>query len=111
MEPLKNPLPNIEDAKHDGKLQYCGYALRRMIERGFRTEQIETALNWADVEVLENYPQAGRPSPECLILGRDGTGKFIHILVAYPVAEVITVYEPTLPKWKNHRERNRINEV
>jgi len=111
MGTLENPLPNIEDAKHNGQLRYCSHALQRMIERGFRVAQIETALNCTDVQVIENYPEVGRPSPECLILGVDGNGKFIHVLVAYPIAEVITVYEPTLPKWKNPKERNRKNEV
>jgi hypothetical protein len=111
MNSADNPLQGIEDAKHSGTLLYCGYALRRMLERNFHVGQIEEALNWPDVEILENYPRVGRPSPECLILGKDGQGKFIHILVAYPVAEIITVYEPDLPKWKSPRERTKKNEL
>ncbi len=105
METFANPIPGILNAKHNGRLLYHSYALKRIIERGLELVHIQQALNCSEVEILENYPQVGRPSPECLILGMDETGKAIHILVAYPLAEVITTYEPTLPKWINPRER------
>ena len=105
METFANPLPEIQYAKHNGELLYNSYALKRILERHLTLEQIEQALDFSGAEVLENYPQVGRLSPECLILGVDGVGKSIHILVAYPLAEVITAYEPTLPKFINPRER------
>jgi len=105
MEAFANPLPEIQYAKHNGELLYNSYALKRMLERHLTLEQIEQALNFSEAEILENYPQIGRPSPECLILGVDGVGKSIHVLVAYPVAEVITAYEPTPPKFTHPRER------
>jgi len=107
METLDNPIPVIQNAKHNGRLLYHDYALRRMIERHLESVHIQQALNCSEAEILENYPQVGRPSPECLILGIDEAGKTIHILVAYPLAEVITAYEPTLPKWINPRERGK----
>jgi len=107
MEAFANPIPEIQNAKHSGRLLYHNYALRRMIERRLELVRIQQALNCPEAEILENYPQVGRPSPECLILGMDGTGRALHILVAYPLAEVITVYEPTAPKWISPRERGK----
>ena len=107
MDTFTNPIPMIQDAKHNDELLYNGHALRKMIERHLQLEHLRQALNSPEVEILENYPQAGRPSPECLILGRDGTGKMLHILVAYPLVEVITAYEPTPPKWTSPHERGK----
>ncbi len=105
METFANPIPGIQNAKHNGELLYCGHALQKMLERQLRAEQIEQALNSSGLEILENYPQVGRPSAECLILGTDGEGRSLHILVAYPSAEIITAYQPSLPKWLTPRER------
>ncbi|MBI2328138.1 MAG: DUF4258 domain-containing protein [Chloroflexi bacterium] len=107
METFANPIPGIQNAKHNSELLYNAHALRKMIERHLQLEHVKQALNFQEVEMLENYPQVGRPSPECLILGRDETGRVLHILAAYPLAEVITVYEPTPPKWINPRERGK----
>jgi hypothetical protein len=105
MESFTNPIPDIQDAKHKDELLYNSYALRRMLQRDLSVDCVKEALDCPSVEILENYPKIGRPSPECLMLGVDDTGKAVHILVAYPVAEVITAYEPTLPRWVNPRER------
>jgi len=107
METLVNPIPAIQNAKHNGELLFHSYALRRIIERRLELVHIQQALNCSEAEILENYPQVGRPSPECLILGKDGTGRALHVLVAYPQVEVITAYEPTPPKWINPRERGK----
>lgn len=105
MNQLDNPIPAIQNAKHDGRLFFTGHALRRMFERYIKVEHVEEALNCSNVELLENYPQTGRPQPECLILGIDGHRRSLHVVVAYPVIEVITTYEPAPPKWNNPRQR------
>ena len=107
METFANPIPGIQNAKHNGRLLYHSHALRRIIERRLELVHIQQALNCSEAEILENYPQVGHPSPECLILGIDGTGRALHILVAYPLTEVVTAYEPTPPKWINPRERGK----
>jgi len=104
---MENPIPLIKNAKHDGEILYCYHALLKMSERQLKVDQIEQALNSQEVEVLEIYPQIGRPSPECLILGKNGGERFLHILVAYPNIEVITTYEPKPPKWLNPWEREK----
>jgi|WetSurMetagenome_2_1015567.scaffolds.fasta_scaffold960183_2 hypothetical protein len=105
MDVFENPIPAIQKAKHDGTLLYHSHALKRMIQRQILVDDVIESLNCAEVEVIENYPQIGRPSSECLILGKYRDGKYLHMLVKSPVFEVITTYEPTLPKFKNPRER------
>lgn len=108
MDTVSNPIPLIQNAKHSEELIFCTHALQKMIQRGISVDQIEQVLDCSDVEILEVYPQIGRPSAECLILGIDKNGKYLHILVAYPITEVITTYEPTLPKWITPRQRRKI---
>lgn len=107
MDILENPVCGIQNAKHEGKLSFSFHALRKMLERNIRVEQIEQALNSSEVEILENYPQVGRPSPECLIVGKDDSNRYMHVLVAYPQAEVVTAYIPELPWWENERKRGK----
>ena len=100
------PIHLIQNAKHQNALGYIDYALKKMIEREITSDQVEEALNSNSAEILRNYPQAGRPSPECLILGWHDSGRRpLHVLVAYPEPYVVTAYEPTLPKWRTPRER------
>ena len=105
METLSNPLPPIQDLKHERRLLYNPHALVRMIQRSLTTDQLEAAINSLESEILRVYPASGRQSAECLILGKDNEGRFLHILVAYPPGEVITSYEPSPPKWKTPREK------
>ena len=107
MESLENPIPTMQQFKHDIGLLYHSHALLRMIQRDITTEQIEQALDNSKVEIIRNYPRAGRPCPEYLILGEDESGRSLHILTAYPMVEVITAYEPVPPKWVNPRERRQ----
>jgi hypothetical protein len=102
---LGNPISAIQRAKHAGKLSFSNHALERMLERYIRVEQIEQALNCSSVQIVENYVTTGRQESSCLILGLDDTGVNIHILVAYPSIEVITTYEPTLPRWITPKQR------
>jgi hypothetical protein len=108
LETLENPISAIQQAKHGVGLLYNDHALIRLIQRNITTKQIEQALNCQDVEVIRNYPRTGRSCPECLILGKEESGKYLHILAAYPTVEIITAYEPTPPKWINPRERRMI---
>ncbi len=108
MDTLSNPIPVIQKAKHSGELLFSYHALRKMIQRQISVDQIEQALDCSGVDIIENYPQIGRPSSECLILGIDRGGKCLHMVVAYPTAEVITAYEPASPKWMTPRQRGKI---
>lgn len=107
MNDLANPLLGIIESKHNGSLRYHSYGLKRMMERNIRAQQVIEALNSSQVEILENHPQIGRPSADCLILGKDGDGNYLHVLVAFPIYEVLNVYKPSMPWFINERERNR----
>ncbi len=105
MDTLENPIRVVQQVKHGSGLLYNSHALRRMIQRNITTKQVEQALDCREVEILRNYPQTGRPCAECLILGEDEGRRYLHILTAYPMVEVITAYEPTPPKWITPKER------
>jgi len=74
---------------------------------GLTIRQIEYALS--DCEILETYPEDVR-GESCLVLGFTTAGKAIHIVCGMNRDEHIvwiTVYLPTMPKWKDPRTRNR----
>lgn len=58
--------------------------------------------------VIENYPDHQRGEC-CLICGR-GCNRFLHVVctTSLPELVVITVYEPSLPKWENPYQRRII---
>jgi len=107
MDSLANPIPTIQSAKHNKMLGISYHALRKMIQRNIEVQHIEQTLNWSEAEIVENYERGGRPFPSCLILGKDTDHRYLHVLVTYPTAEVVTTYEPTMPKWINPRQRSK----
>ena len=59
-------------------------------------------------DLIEDYPEDKR-GHSCLVLGLDSENRPIHSVCGIDkngVVVIITVYIPTLPKWKNPRERN-----
>ena len=60
-------------------------------------------------EILEEYPSTGR-GPSALLLGHTRTGRPLHAVVGYSRTGnlvIVTVYEPTMPKWRDPQTRNR----
>ncbi len=52
-------------------------------------------------EVIEDYPD-DKYGPSCLIMGKTGHEKVLHIQVSYPPnVKIITVYEPSADKWES----------
>jgi hypothetical protein len=105
---ISNPIPSIQNAKHSEELYFSYHALARMVQRKISVAQIEQALDCSEVEIVQVYPQNGQHSSEYLILGIDGGKRCLHILVACPINEVITTYEPQAPKWVNPRQRGNL---
>jgi len=103
---LANPIPTIQSAKHNKGLGISYHALRKMIQRNIEVQHVEQVLNCSKVEILENYQRGERPFPSCLMLGKDTNKRYLHVLVTYPMTEVVTTYEPTMPKWINPRQRS-----
>ena len=67
--------------------------------------EVEEALR--NGVIIENYPDDPR-GPSCLTLGRTGD-RDVHIVCGRNTAGwlvIITVYLPSLPKWRTPRERN-----
>lgn len=60
----------------------------------------------ASGQIIENYSEHRRGAC-CLISGMTMRKRPIHIVctTSLPMLVLITVYVPTLPKWKNIRER------
>lgn len=81
------------------RLIFRAHALQRMVDRGFRIEDVESALEQG--EIIESYPD-DFPYPSQLVLGRAGI-RPIHVVCAYNAVEnetiIITVYEPDAASW------------
>lgn len=64
----------------------------------------------ASAGLVEEYPD-DRPYPSCLLLGRTGTGRPLHLVAAYDEAGarvlVVTVYQPDPRRWEDYRRRRR----
>jgi hypothetical protein len=83
------------------------HAHQEMVEDDVRLDDLLCALRRATV--IENYPHHQR-GPCCLVYGRSCAGRDLHVVctTSLDVAIVITVYEPTLPKWRDPYTRERL---
>ncbi len=68
--------------------------------------EVEAAI--MNGEILESYPKDPRGT-SCLIYG-EANGTPVHIVCGKNKLEqlvIVTVYKPSLPKWKNPTERSK----
>ena len=73
---------------------------------GLTVAQLELALS--DCKILEDYPDDPR-GESCLALGFTSDGKPVHIVCGKNPAGrliLITVYIPSMPKWRDPYTRN-----
>lgn len=58
-------------------------------------------------QIIENYPEHKR-GPCCLLSGTTARKRPLHVVstTSLTMLVIITVYVPTLPKWKNPSERS-----
>jgi hypothetical protein len=76
-----------------------------MTERHVSVKEVEEALLSGEAEVIEDYLEDPR-GPSCLVLGRTGDRRPLHIQCTYPPnVAVITAYEPNPEEWVNWRIR------
>lgn len=79
------------------------HATARLIDSGLRRLDVEAAL--AHCVVIEDYPTAHRPLPDCLVMAYLHAGDPIHVVVAIdePLERlfVVTVYRPTSERWQD----------
>lgn len=100
-------LESIRSAGLTRQYQLTLHADDERMEDGLTVQDIDEALS--NCEIVEEYPEDKR-GQSCLLLGHTASKQPIHLVCA-PKADqrviIITVYIPSMPKWKNPRERNR----
>lgn len=96
---------------------YREHALRRILERGINPATIKEAVQSADSEIIESYPNDPR-GPSCLILGWWDDHRPLHVIVGLrePLL-VISAYDPSADpreRWaadfKSRRSKEREEE-
>lgn len=82
------------------------HARQEMAEESISTDELGEAI--ATAELLEDYPDHRR-GPCCLLFGTTQSGRPLHAVCTTDLASliVITMYEPTPPRWATPRERGR----
>ncbi len=78
------------------------HAVKKLRVEGLRKKEVETSLK--KCIIVEDYSMEGRPLPGCLVLGFIGSDP-VHAVIAidrdFERIYVITVYKPSLKRWKN----------
>ena len=98
----------IEDIRNAVKAERWAltqHARKRAGQRCISDQSLVDAL--ARGEILEDYPEDPR-GPSALVLAYTRDGRPIHAVCAFDPGGtllVITVYEPTPPKWADERTR------
>lgn len=93
----------IENQSYDISL----HADDERIADGLTVSQVEAVLS--NGEVLEEYPDDPR-GESCLLAGRIPAGKAVHVICSKNRSGhlvLITVYVPSMPKWRDMYTRNR----
>lgn len=96
----------VHQLAQERKIVYGPYASSRMTQRHITTAEVMNALMHG--ELVENYPDDVRGA-SCLMHGEGNNQRPIHVVctTSKPELFVITVYEPTEPKWLNLSQRRR----
>ncbi len=83
------------------------HAHQEMTEESITADELVTSLE--SCVLLEHYPDHKRGAC-CLVCGRAGTGRFLHVVCTTGLTElvIITVYEPKTPKWPNPYSRGKL---
>ena len=95
----------IQERVRGNQYLYSLHADEERREEGLSTADVERAI--LSGQILEDYPN-DRRGPSCLVYG-PAASRHVHVVcgrnsVGWLV--VITVYIPTLPKWKSPTERS-----
>jgi hypothetical protein len=96
----------IRGSVASGAYELSLHADDQRLADGLTMRDVEEVLQSA--ELLEEYPDDPRGA-SCLVLGH-ARGQAVHVvcgLTRQGRLIVITVYRPSLPKWKDERTRNR----
>ncbi len=90
-------------------LLWSTHAIQRLVAHGLVRTDVESAL--AGCEVIEDYPEAHRSLPDCLVLGFDPGAQPLHAVIALDVEKerglIVTVYRPEATRWSDDWKTRR----
>jgi len=96
-------LQGIQDKIRDKEYGFSEHAVKRMIKRTITRQEVEEAVLGG--EIIEEYPE-DKYSPSCLVYGKTGKGRDLHVQVSLPpVVVVITTYDPDPKEWIDFKIR------
>lgn len=85
-----------------GNYRFTAHATKQMAERSILRPEVEEAI--VNGEIIEEYP-GHRYGPCCLVHGRTGRGRHLHVVASLVPVWIITAYEPDPVEWIDHRTR------
>ena len=99
-------LERIRAQVRNDEVRLTQHALQEMAEEQVSLDEVLEVVSHG--QVLENYPQHRRGAC-CLICGSTRSGRVLHVVctTALPILVIITVYEPTSPKWVTPWQRGQ----
>jgi Domain of unknown function (DUF4258) len=97
-------LRHIRELASEDMFRVTRHAQEEMAEEGILLDEVLEAI--ASAQVVENYP-GHRRGPCCLVAGYTASGRPLHVVCTTerPLLILITVYEPTPPRWVTPTER------
>lgn len=81
------------------EFEFSRHALDQSVRREISVGDLRDAITLG--EVIENYPD-DKYGPSCLIFGKTGAGRPIHVQCSHPsraIITIITIYEPDPSQW------------
>lgn len=96
-------IEGIRDKVKEGDYRFSDHAVKMMIVRSMKRADVESAIITG--EIIEEYPD-DKYSPSCLVYGKSGEGRDLHVQVSLPPrVVVVTAYEPDPAEWIDCRKR------
>ena len=93
----KEHVPETND-----KISWSLHAVKKLRIEGLRKKDVEDSLK--NCIIIEDYTMESRPLPGCLVLGFISSNP-VHAVIAinrdFDMIFIITVYKPSLERWKN----------
>ena len=99
-------LDRIQAQARANNVRVTLHAQQEMVEEQISLDEVLEAISQG--HILEDYAQHRRGAC-CLLYGVTRTERAIHVVctTARPTLIIITVYEPTLPKWVTPTQRRQ----
>lgn len=101
---IQRAIEHIRGLAHDEDVRVTQHAQQEMVADGVTLDEVLEAI--AVGTIIEDYPEHRRGAC-CLLHGLTSSGRSLHIVCTTdkPVLILITVYEPTPPKWITPTQR------